>query len=246
VPDVTPFPRLKVEPLDVNVGLRQRASDAIKRAIMDMDIYGHAGDIRLDERQLSEALGVSRTPIREAMTVLEQEGFVRSVPRRGIYVVKKTKREVIEMITVWAAIESLAARLATARASASELAALHALAAFEGDPAEHLTEYSEANMAFHRTIIGLGGVELMTSLTDNLFIHMRAIRAVTMAQDNRAARSLHDHMAIVAALEARDADAAERLVREHTLGLARHVEKHGDFLDDAPTKSTPPAASGAA
>ena len=246
MPDVTPFPRLKVEPLDVSVGLRQRACDAIKRAIMDMDIYGHAGDIRLDERQLSEALGVSRTPIREAMTVLEQEGFVRAVPRRGIYVVKKTKREVIEMITVWAAIESLAARLATARASATELAALHALAAFEGDPAEHLTEYSEANMAFHRTIIGLGGVELMTSLTDNLFIHMRAIRAVTMTQDNRAARSLHDHMAIVAALEARDADAAERLVREHTLGLARHVEKHGDFLDDTPTKSTPPAATGAA
>ena len=239
MPEVTAFPRLNVEPLDASVGLRQRACEAIKRAIMDMDIYGHAGEIRLDERQLSEALGVSRTPIREAMTVLEQEGFVRSVPRRGIYVVKKTKREVIEMITVWAAIESLAARLATARASDAELAALHALAAFEGDPAEHLTEYSEANMAFHRAIIGLGGIGLMTSLTDSLFIHMRAIRAVTMTQDNRAARSVHDHMAIVAALEARDAEAADRLVREHTLGLARHVEKHGDFLDDPP-------ASGAA
>ena len=77
-----------------------------------MDIYGHRGEIRLDERQPPQDMGVSRTPIREALSVLEQEGFVRSVPRRGIVVVRKSKREVIEMITVWAAIESMAARLA--------------------------------------------------------------------------------------------------------------------------------------
>ncbi|MBI3515176.1 MAG: GntR family transcriptional regulator [Proteobacteria bacterium] len=213
---------------------------------MEMDIYGHTGEIRLDERQLSQDLGVSRTPIREAMTVLEQEGFVRSVPRRGIYVVRKTKREVIEMITVWAAIESLAARLATARASAAELQSLRALAEFKDDPATHITEYSQTNMTFHRAIIAMGGCELMTGLTDNLFIHMRAIRAVTMSQDNRATRSVVDHLNIVEALEARDADAAERLVREHTLGLARHVEKHGDFLDDPPNKSAQPAARGVA
>jgi DNA-binding GntR family transcriptional regulator len=112
VPEAPQLPRLKMEPLDQNVGLRRQACDAIKRAITEMDIYSHPDEIRLDERQLSQDLNVSRTPIREAMTVLEQEGFVRSVPRRGIYVVKKTKREVIEMITVWAAIESMAARLA--------------------------------------------------------------------------------------------------------------------------------------
>ena len=108
---VTPVPRLKVPRLAVTTSLRKLACDAIKRAITEMDIYGHPGEIRLDERQLAEDLGVSRTPIREAMTVLEQEGFVRSVARRGIYVVRKTKREIVEMITVWAAIESLSARL---------------------------------------------------------------------------------------------------------------------------------------
>ena len=79
-------------------------------------------------------------------------------------------------------------------------------------------------MAFHKAIIRLGGIELMTSLTDTLFIHMRAVRAVTMTQDNRARRSVADHRAIIAALEARDADRGERLVREHTMGLAAHVE----------------------
>jgi len=121
MPDASAFPRLKVEPLHVSVGLRRLACDAIKSAITEMDIYGRPGEIRLDERQLSEDLGVSRTPIREALSVLEQEGFVRTVPRRGIYVVRKTKREVIEMITVWAAIESLAARFADRREAHAEI-----------------------------------------------------------------------------------------------------------------------------
>src|SRR3954452_6023104 len=150
--------RLKVAPLDASTSLRALAYDALKRAITDMDIYGESREIRLDERQLSQDLNVSRTPIREAMTVLEQEGFVRSVPRRGIYVVKKTKREVIEMITVWAAIESFAARMACERATKKELAELRQLfAAFEGDPNEHISEYSAANIEFHRAIIRMGG-----------------------------------------------------------------------------------------
>src|SRR6202012_5492709 len=133
-------PRLRIEPLDLGLGLRKQACDAIKRAIMDMDIYGRAGDIRLDERQLSEDLGVSRTPIREALSVLEQEGFVRSIPRRGIIVVRKTKREIVEMITVWAAIESMAARIAATPATPADIAALTGLMdAFEEDPSGHLT-----------------------------------------------------------------------------------------------------------
>ncbi len=233
MPEVTSFPRLKVPRLAVTTSLRKLACDAIKRAITEMDIYGHPGEIRLDERQLSEDLGVSRTPIREAMTVLEQEGFVRTVARRGVYVVRKTKREIIEMITVWAALESLAARLACVRASDEELRRLRKLfAAFDADPSEHISEYSQANMAFHKAIIHMGGCELMTELTDGLFIHMRAIRDVTIRQDNRAQRSIADHMNIIEALERRDADRAARLVREHTFSLAAHVEKYGDHLHD--------------
>jgi len=220
------------EPIVLGIGLRKQACDAIKRAITEMNIYGHPLEIRLDERRLSQDLGMSRTPVREALSVLEQEGFVRSVPRRGLIVVRKSKREVVEMITVWAAIESMAARLAAPRATAAEFAELHALVdVFQEDPSEQISEYSRANMAFHKAIIGMGGVELMGSLADNLFIHMRAVRAVTMTQDNRAQRSIVDHRAIIAALEQRDAELAERLVREHTMGLAAHVEQHGDFLD---------------
>ena len=157
---------------------------------------------------------------------------MRSVPRRGLIVVRKSKREVVEMITVWAAIESMAARLAAPRVAKGELDELHALVdVFQEDPSEQISEYSRANMRFHQAIIRMGGVNLMTSLTDNLFIHMRAVRAVTMTQDNRAQRSIVDHRNIITALERHEAGLAERLVREHTMGLAAHVEQHGDFLD---------------
>src|SRR5215213_6824466 len=190
-------PKLKIAPLETTVSLRTLAYEAIKKAIMEMDIYGHPYEIRLDERQLSQDLGVSRTPIREALTLLEQEGFVRSMPRRGIFVVRKSKREIIDMIQAWAALESMSARLATERASEKELQSLRKLfREFESEsPAEHMSEYSEANIRFHQTIVKLGGSKL------------------------------------IAALEARDADLAERLVREHTLGLAAHVEQHWVFAE---------------
>ena len=226
-------PALHVPRLDTGTSFAKEAYVALKRAICAMDIYDHPGEIRLDERKLSEGLGVSRTPIREAMTLLEQEGFVRTRPRRGIYVVKKTKREIVEMITVMAALESMAARLAAKHATEADIAELHGLMdAFRGgNDGERLAEYSDANIAFHQAIIRMSGCALLAEMTENLFIHMRAIRKITIHQENRAARSILDHFRIIAALERHDAEGAERLAREHTLGLAQHVEQHGGFLD---------------
>jgi DNA-binding GntR family transcriptional regulator len=235
MPEGSPRPTsiLDMPRLDTSASYRDLAYAALKRAITAMDIYDHPHEVRLDERRLSEGLGVSRTPIREAMTLLEQEGFVRTLPRRGIYVVRKTKREIVEMITVWAALESMAARLVALNAPDDDIAELRRLmdAFHDGTDGERLEEYSDANIAFHQAIIRMSGCALLAEMTENLFIHMRAIRKITIHQDNRASRSIIDHMAIIEALERRDPDAAARLAREHTLGLAAHVEKHGDFLD---------------
>ena len=230
-----PSPTLDVPRLDTGTSFAKEAYAALKRAITAMDIYDHRQEIRLDERRLSEGMGVSRTPIREAMTLLEQEGFVRTRPRRGIYVVRKTKRQIVEMITVMAALESMAARLAAESATDADIAGLRRLMAEfrSGNGGERLDDYSEANIAFHQAIIKMSGCVLLAEMTQNLFIHMRAIRKITIHQENRAARSIVDHMRIIEALEGRDPELAERLAREHTLGLAAHVEQHGDFLDTA-------------
>jgi DNA-binding GntR family transcriptional regulator len=254
-----PSPTIEVPRLDTGTSFRKEAYAALKRAITAIDIYDHPQEIRLDERALSDGLGVSRTPIREAMTLLEQEGFVRTRPRRGIYVVRKTKREIVEMITVMAALESMAARLAAERATDAEIAGLRRLMAeFRGGPdhsanrgagpngaggGDGLADYSEANIAFHQAIIRMSGCALLAEMTENLFIHMRAIRKITIHQDNRAARSITDHFGIIEALERRDPELAEQLAREHTLGLAAHVEQHGDFLDRTQQESDGPTVS---
>jgi DNA-binding GntR family transcriptional regulator len=225
--------RLAVKPIDTTASFRMQAYHSLKRAILEMDVYDHPGEIRLDERQLSQDLGVSRTPIREAMSLLEQEGFVKTLPRRGVFVVRKSKREIVEMILVWAALETMAARLVCQNATDKEIASLRRLFDDfrEGPEADHLQEYSEANIAFHSAIIRLSKCQLIADLTKNLFIHMRAIRKVTISEDNRAQRSIQDHMAIIEALEARDVERAENLVRKHSLDLAAHVEKHCHHLD---------------
>lgn len=226
-------PDLIVAPFDPQPGLKQQAYTALKKVIVSMDIYRSRDDIKLDERQLAADFGISRTPVREAIAQLEREGFVRSVPRRGIYVVRKTRREVIEMITAWAALESMAARLGTQNADDEEIAGLRRMfATFEGGAVEaKLDEYSEVNIEFHQAIIRMSKNQVLIDLAENLFTHMRMIRGKTIVEEDRANRSIRDHMHIIEALESRDTNRAEALVRDHALGLARHVERHADYLD---------------
>jgi DNA-binding GntR family transcriptional regulator len=232
-PAETDTPRLAIEPLDTSFSFKNKAYAALKNVIVSMDVYRSRQDIRLDERQLAQDFGISRTPVREAMAQLEREGFVRSVPRRGVYVVRKTRTEVIEMITAWAALESMAARLITEKASNEQIASLRKMfATFEdGEIRAHLDEYSEANIEFHQTIIRMSGNSVLISLAENLFTHMRMIRRKTIVEKDRVERSIRDHMNIIEALEARDTARAEELVRNHALGLAEHVAKNADYLD---------------
>ena len=228
---LAPHPALA--PIDVTPSFKHKAYTALKNAIVAMDIYRSRDDIRLDERKLAQDFGISRTPVREAMAQLESEGFVRSVPRRGIYVVRKTKREVIEMITAWAALESMAARLITQTATDDEIAGLRKMfVTFEnGKLRAHLDEYSDVNIEFHQTIIRMSGNSVLISLAENLFTHMRMIRRKTIGEQDRVDRSIRDHMNIIEALEAGDTERAEDLVHNHALGLADHVAKYADYLD---------------
>ncbi len=225
--------RLVVAPIDDRETFKDKAYAALRSVIVSSGIYRTRTEIRLDERQLALDFGVSRTPVREAMAQLEREGFVRSVPRRGVYVVRKTKREVIELIQAWAALESMAARLITQRASDADIAGLRRMfTTFEGNKLHaKLDEYSEVNIAFHQAIIELSGNQALIRLAENLFTHMRMIRGRTIGEDDRVDRSIRDHMNIIRALEARDTERAEDLVRQHALGLAEHVDRHADYLD---------------
>jgi len=219
---------LQLSRVDNSSVLKDRIYRELKRAITSINIYSDTDEHRLDERQLSEELGVSRTPIREALCRLENEGFVKNIPRRWAFVARKSKKEIIEMITVWAALESMAARLIIERASNDEIASLRRMFAnYDGEVVyAAIDEYSETNISFHQALFNISHCDLLNKMTENLFIHMRSIRMRTITEDNRAERSIIDHMQIIEALENRDTVLAEGLVRQHTLNLARHVEQH--------------------
>jgi DNA-binding GntR family transcriptional regulator len=223
---------LVVQPLEADFSFKAKAYTALREAIAQMNIYDVDDEIRLDERQLAHDLGVSRTPIREALARLQHEGLVRTVPRRGIFVVRKSKAEIIEIIHAWAAIESMAARLITRDATNAEISSLRRIFSTFGDDqiAAHIDEYSEANLAFHQAIVEMSHSDVLIRLAENLFIHMRAIRHRTITEDKRFERSIIDHMHIIEALEARDTDRAEQLVRDHALNLAAHVGRQAHYL----------------
>ncbi|PZQ15074.1 MAG: GntR family transcriptional regulator [Ancylobacter novellus] len=219
---------LNIQPLDDAPSLKWRTYDALKNAIAGIDIYQENAPLRLDERALSLRFGVSRTPLREALAQLELEGLVRIVPRRGIYIARKTKTEMLETISVWAALESMAARLACEVATDEEIEGLHALVdGFNGaDVCQHMFEYSDVNIRFHQAIIALSRCKMIAEMTNGLFFHVRAIRRRTIYEQDRARRSVVDHKDIVEAIEARNGERAERLVREHTLKLRDHVDRY--------------------
>ncbi len=216
---------LKIRPIDEEFNLTSTIYTKLKQAIVTRNIYDDDAEMKLDERSLSEQFGISRTPLREALARLDQEGLVRIVPRRGIYLVRKSKEEILDMILAWAALESMAARLVTEVASEGEISSLRKIVnkIDKDELSAHLDEYSESNIKFHQKILELSKSAQIFKMASDLFMHVRAIRARTIGEGDRATKSIVDHMHIIEAIETRDADLAARLVREHTLNLRQHV-----------------------
>lgn len=217
----------KLQPVTANFSLKEHTYGVLRSAIMDMDIYNNEVDLRLDERKLAEQLGISRTPIREALARLEQEGFVEIQPRKGVYVRPKTLDEVLEMVVVWAALESMAARLVTEVATDDDIQSLRVLGVKHSSDSNRadIAEYSEANILFHQKILELSGCELLKVTADSLLQHMYAVRRRAMTEGDRINRSIVDHMAIIEAIENREGELAAMLVRDHTMKLHDHIYK---------------------
>lgn len=217
---------MKLSPVTA-ISLKDSVYDQLRDAITGMDIYNDDADLRLDERTLAEQLGISRTPLREAIARLERDGLVAVMPRKGVYVQRKSMEEILEMIVAWAALESMAARLAVENATDNEIASLRKIAAKynKGAVDTRISEYSDDNIRFHQRILEISGCSLLKTMAEGLFLHMQAVRLRAMKEGNRAERSVVDHAGIIEALEARDADLAGDRVREHTMRLHEHVRR---------------------
>ncbi|MBN8942239.1 MAG: GntR family transcriptional regulator [Rhizobiales bacterium] len=203
-------------------------------------LIGLAADIdvplRLREEELARALGVSRTPVREALRRLEQDGFVTFEPRRGARLMPTTLKEFLDWLDIREMLEGLAARLAATRATDDDCAALAAIFA-DFDDASVVTRadaYAKANAAFHARIVAMADNELLAR-TWNSFGHMKMAGLRFIERLKRGPHSLGEHRLIIAAITRRDPDAAEALSRAHVRSLRDDARSQlTSFLPETP------------
>lgn len=170
--------------------------------------------MRLRETELSERLGLSRTPIREALRALEADGLVQHQPRHGAIVRQLDHAEVMELYEMRVVLEGTAARLAARMASPVELQALVSLNT-EIPNVKDPTVAAELNRQFHVTLIGAARNRFLLKAVEVLRKTMLILGPTTMRIGKRMREATSEHAEIIAALEARDGARAEALMRQH-------------------------------
>jgi len=216
--------------LDIKVQA-QSLVDVVAERIEAAIISGQlAPGSRLSEQALATSLGVSRGPLREAIRRLEGRKLLERTPNIGVRVAALSLKDLNEILQVREALECLACSLAAVNMPDAEIAALKKmLDDHEKQKAvqEQKGYYQEAkNLDFHFHIVdGSGNERLAHMLGGDLHYMLRVYRYKSGAKPGRAAEVLQEHKAIVAALEARDPQAAEHAMREHLRHARRHVEE---------------------
>ncbi|RYG08580.1 MAG: GntR family transcriptional regulator [Burkholderiales bacterium] len=171
----------------------------------------------LDEVALCERLQISRTPLREALKVLTAEGLLRHEPRRGCFVNEVTEQDLDEIFPVMALLEGRCAYEAARNATDGDLSALQALHdKLQGHAkAGRINDYYATNFAIHEAIILLANNRWLAQVIADLRKILRLARLQQLHAPGRLAQSLAEHLAVFAALQARDSEGADAAMRTH-------------------------------
>lgn len=200
--------------LDNYKPLRELVFDSLREAI----IQGHLkpGE-RLMEMQLAEEMGVSRTPVREAIRKLELEGFVVMIPRKGAYVSSISVKDIVDVFEVRAALEGLAAGLAAERITDEELDKLERLLVriTEISDKDELEDVVDIDTEFHDLIYRACRNERLVQIITHLREQIQRFRTTSLAQPGRLRDALSEHRLIVEAISDRNIETAQALAREH-------------------------------
>lgn len=172
---------------------------------------------RLMENQLAENMGVSRTPVREALRKLELEGFVKVIPRKGTYVSELSYKDVHEIYEIRATLESLACGLAAERATISEIEEMERYLVEEKDYLyyEDILLTVKTDIGLHELIYKATRNEKIMGIMSNLKEHLYRLRCTSITLPGRKKRSLLEHQGIVNAIAAREVELAQKLGQEH-------------------------------
>ena len=212
--------------MDEYLPLRDVVFNTLREAILRGELK--PGE-RLMEIQLANKLGVSRTPIREAIRKLELEGLVLMIPRKGAEVAQITEKSLRDVLEVRRALENLAVQLACLRMSPQTLADLKAAArAFEEIlGGEDVTAAAEADVAFHDVIYMATDNQRLISLLNNLREQMYRYRVEYLKKKECHKQLLWEHQEIIRAIEAGEIDVATKITEQH---IDNQVEAVSDAL----------------
>ncbi len=196
--------------------LGQSVYENLKEAIIEGSLVPES---RVVETRFAKALGISRTPVREAMHKLEREGLLRQDPKGGFYVVGLTRADIEESFGIRSVLESYAARLATIRHQEGELPPLEEkLADYEACLERgRVDELPGINTDFHDLLYGLSRSPRLVKMINDIRVQMFRFRQVILRIEAVARVSHEDHRLMMDAIRARQADRVEQLVREHIL-----------------------------
>jgi DNA-binding GntR family transcriptional regulator len=225
----------RIEP--ANLSLVNRAYQELKWMILEHQIPQGG---KLNEIELAAALGISRTPVREAINRLGKEGLVEIFPQRGAFVVQYSEKDIYELFLIRENLEGLAAYLAAERVTEKDLTGLESCIRGFREPygKRDIQRYALEDFKFHQTIVALSDARRLINLIATLHDHIRIFRLTPIGLSSRMKTSLTEHRNLLEALKKRNPEEADRTMRLHI----RHVrdgvmDNIKLFLDQGAAKS---------
>lgn len=200
--------------LDNYKPLRELVFESLREAIISGHL--HPGE-RLMEIQLAEELGVSRTPVREAIRKLELEGLVLMIPRKGAYVSQISMKDIADVFEIRSALEGLAARLAAERATDDEIEQMERVLVRISESADRddVSSAVSFDADFHERLIGSSHNGRLSQIVSNLREQIQRFRLTSLSHPGRVKLALEEHKKILEAISLRDPELAQNLAYEH-------------------------------
>ncbi|SCP95235.1 GntR family transcriptional regulator [Anaerobium acetethylicum] len=186
----------------------------------------------LKETAIASELGVSRTPVREALRQLELEGLVNIIPNKGAYVMGITSKDVKDIYQIRSLLEGLCARWAASLVTDEQLDELEEiiyLSEFHAEK-EHFDQVLELDNKFHELMYNISGSQILEHVLSDFHHYVQRVRKITMATKSRALKSNEEHKQIVEALKLKDADKAEALANQHMMNTIKNLSNYA--IDD--------------
>ncbi len=214
---------LKALPIRKSAG--QHVFEYLKQAIIRGGIVPGS---RLVESRIADSIGVSRTPVREALHKLESQGFLKRLPTGGFTILGLTRQDIDETFGIRSVLESYAARLAAENHSPEGLTGLEKKIEEYQYCLElgQVAELEKINTRFHERLYTLSNSLRLIKMINDLKAQIHRFRHIILSQESMARQSNRDHKRMVAAIRVHDTDGVEKLVREHILrGKAAVLEQ---------------------